>query len=288
MLKEMEGAAPPSLLVGNKVTKQWLQMGAELEGSWASRKARAALVRGAKVHDDHSVHIAHGDPGEIITRPHDNLEALLEDIRALWPESVNDSCGFHIHASFTPMQGSIIATNAFYAYFKAEWAKWGSEQRLDRTHEFWTRLAGRNKHAKDVFDPEMQLRPTNGVKPGEKRYTLLNFFAWEKHKTVECRLLPMFANVEVTLSAVRCMSDIYNTYLSSHAFETIRIEPSTQVIGDVVEERYEVRQPVTTPKNYESEGTFLPLAQGEDVFYAIKGAENQVLPFNKEIQETTP
>lgn len=287
MLKEMEPLKPVEA-EGVKVTKQWLQMGAELEGSWSNRKAVAVKVRGARVHDDRSVHIAHGDPGELVTRPHDNLDSLLEDIRALWPESVNDSCGFHLHASFTPMQASILATKDFYRFFKEEWARWGTGMKLDRAHEFWTRLSGRNKFCKDLYDPEAQLKPMHGGAPGEKRYTMLNWYAWEKHKTVECRLLPMFTNVELGLSAVRCLSEIYNTYLSQNGFQTITMEPATQVVGNMVEEVYTLKQPELTPRVYEAEGSFQGIPQGEDVFYAVKGAENQVLPFTREIAETTP
>lgn len=292
MLKEMEPKAPGVVLMGEKeveVKRRWLQMGAELEGSWAkTRKSVAAAVRGSKAIDDRSVHIGHGDPGEIVTRPHDVLEDLCRDITELWPDTVNDSCGFHIHASFTPMDTSLLATREFYVYFKERWNKWGVENKIDRTHEFWTRLAGRNKFATDRFDPETQLRGTGGAPPGDKRYTMLNFYAWEKHRTVECRLLPMFNNLELALSAVRCMSDIYNVYLSRTAFVPLTFEPKVQVVGDVVEENYVVVQPATDPQSWASEGYFRPIPTGEDIFYSIPGAEHQMQPFQSVISVITP
>jgi hypothetical protein len=259
-------------------TKRWLQMGAELEGSWVrSRKNVAAEVRGARAHDDRSVHIGHGDPGEIVTRPHDTLDGLLKDIDLLWPDTINDSCGFHVHASFTPLDGSIIATRDFYTFFKDEWSRWGHQMGIEKNHEFWTRLAGRNKFAKDTFDPETQLKGAAG-RSGDARYTILNFHAWEKHKTIECRLLPMFANKEVAFSAVRNLASIYDTYLSTHGFSTITLEPSISVIGDVVVEEYDQKMPSITPKFYEAEGKFPHLPVGDDLYYAIDGAMDLVAP----------
>lgn len=280
MLKEMQASPVPK--------KRWLQMGAELEGSWKSRKTTATLCRGARAHEDRSVHIGHGDPGEIVTRPHDNLEDLLFDIKTLWPDTVNESCGFHLHASFTPLDGCVIATKDFYKWFKSEWAKWGKEQKLDPTHEFWNRLAGRNKFAKDVFDPDVQLKGMMGAPPNDRRYTILNFFAWEKHKTIECRLLPMFTDVNVALSATIKLSQIYNDYLNANEMPKIVLEPNVQVIGDCVEETHNMVQPPTAPWNYEAESTFVPVPGGEDVYYSIQGAEHLMLPFRKELKDTTP
>lgn len=274
MLKEMEPAAPLAPVAEDKVKRCWLQMGAEMEGSWKSRKATAGAVRGARVHDDRSVHIAHGDPGEIVTRPHDNMDDLCRDITALWPDAVNDSCGFHVHASFTPLHGSIIATRDFYSYFKEQWHRWGVEQKLDRTHEFWTRLAGRNKFATDKFDPEVQLRGYLGAAQDARRYTMLNFFSWEKHKTIECRMLPMFADMTMAVSAVRHLGWIYDSYLSRTNFSTITMEPSVQVVGNVTEEVYKIDLPDISPKTFEAAVNHPEVVAGPDIFYDIDGAND--------------
>lgn len=261
--------------------KRWLQMGAELEGSWVKKRVTvAATVRGAKAVDDHSVHIGHGDPGEIITRPHDNLFSLLEDISVLWPDTVDVSCGFHVHTSFTPMDGSILTGEEFYSYFKKEWAKWGKEVGLERNHEFWSRLRGDNKFAKDVFNPAEQLSKT--ITNRESRYTMLNWFAWAKHGTVECRLLPMFQDKTMALNAVTKLASIYDTYLAEHGFANISMESAVSVLGEEAVETYNYTMPDTTPKLVEYKGTLPHLETGPDIYYAIEGAMDSVLPYRKD------
>ena len=267
--------------------KQWLQMGVELEGSWYKKRDEIALlVRGAKAVDDRSVHIGQGNPGEIVTRPHESLENLLEDAKKLWPDMVHESCGFHIHASFTPLSGSIIATQDFYTYFKKRWEAWGKKAGLERSHEFWGRLQGRNKFAMDKFEPERQLTQRGGQ--GAQRYTMLNFHSWEKHGTIECRLLPMFQDKEIGCMAITEMADIYDTYLSEHPFPTIALESTTYVQGDTVVERYEQVQPDITPRSYEAVGQFPYVDRGEDIYYAIDGAMDKVLPYRKVTEDNTP
>lgn len=271
------------------IKKRWLQMGAELEGSWPNRAKAAQGVRGAKPHDDKSVHIGHGDPGEIVTRPHEKLEDLLADISALWPESVNDSCGFHIHASFTPLDGSIIASKGFYQYFKEEWNDWGHKIKLPKNHEFWIRLAGQNKHARDRFEPEVQLKGNFAAQGrADARYTMLNFYAWEKHRTIECRMLPMFADKEIALSAVTKLASIYDTYLSLNGFESIVLEPAIQVVGETAEEVYEYTMPVITPRIEEREGILPPLVTGPDICYAIPGAMDAMFPYATDTKKSIP
>jgi hypothetical protein len=273
---------------GSSMTKKcWDQMGVELEGSWYKKREDIAhQVRGAKAHDDRSVHIGTGNPGEIVTRPHADLDSLCKDAEVLWPDLVHESCGFHIHASFSPLYGSMVATKEFYKYFKERWELWGKKVKLDRTHEFWGRLQGRNKFAADKFEPERQLTTSNGQ--GQSRYTMLNFHSWEKHGTVECRLLPMFADKEVGISAIRELADIYDTYLSEHPFPTISLASTTEVQGDVVVERYEQPLPELTPRQYVAVGHFPEIERGENVFYAIDGAMDKVQPFKKVTEENTP
>lgn len=271
------------------IQKRWLQMGVELEGAWIKPRATVAtLCRGAKAHDDHSVHIPRtptADPGEIVTRPHDNLFGLLDDVSTLWPDMVDVSCGLHIHASFTPLDGSVIASTEFYEFLKKEWAAWGKEEKLPRSHEFWVRLRGGNKFAKDLFDPEKQLRAP--ARTREERYTMMNFNAWHKHGTIECRLLPMFQEKQVALSAIAKLASIYDTFLSMHGFVPITLEGSSNVVGKEVVEEYAYQTPDTTPQ-YTEFTTTAPrhVPTGDDIYYAIDGAQNDMLPFRKECGHT--
>jgi len=279
------------LLTGIK--KSWLQMGVELEGSWTGPGGRATVVnqvRGAQVVRDDSVHIGHGDPGEIITRPHANLEELCREIEILYPEAVHPTCGFHIHTSFTPITGSIIASTAFYQFFKDSWNRWGKEQKLSSSHEFWARLSGQNKNTRDEFNPEVQLKGDGrgkGAKGSHARYTILNFYSWEVHKTVECRLLPMFADKEMAIKAIKHLAWIYDSYISEHGFKEIVIEAKNQIRGETAVETHNSYIPSLEPINFEAKSEFPALATGEGVFYALPDTD-EVLPFKKLSEKQIP
>lgn len=268
--------------------KSWMQMGVELEGGWfTSRKKVAEKVRGAQPKDDRSVHIdATHNPGEIVTRPHDNLEDLLKDVEALWPDVVNDTCGFHIHASFTPLQTSVLAHKEFYTYFKEQWGAWGKIMKLPRDHEFWVRLSGGKKFCKDLFEPEAQLGSIAARGP-EARYTMLNFHAWEKYKTIECRLLPMFSDKEVGLEAIKHMAWIYDSYLETHEFPALSFETNAKIEGATTIETYESVMPVITPYIREMEVMVPVLPTGPDQYYSIEGAMDLMLPHGKRDSKKT-
>jgi hypothetical protein len=257
-----------------------MQMGVELEGGWfKSRKLIADKVRGAAAHDDRSVHIdASHHPGEIVTRPHESLDELLKDVEVLWPDVVNDSCGLHIHASFSPLNTSILATKEFYAYFKEQWAAWGKIMKLPKDHEFWVRLSGGKKFCKDIFEPEVQLGTSAASRGSEARYTMLNFHAWEKHKTLECRLLPMFSDREVGAESIRHMAWIYDSYLNARGFPTLSFETNAKLVGSQTLETYEIVMPRLDPYLRETEVTVPFIPTGPDQYYSIEGAMDLMLP----------
>ncbi len=279
------------LLEGMK--QRWLQIGVELEGSWVRGRATVASeIRGAKAVTDHSVKIGHGDPGEIITRPHSTLEALFADVRHLYPDTVHQTCGLHVHVSFTPLDGSIIASKEFYTYFKQKWEDWGKEEKIPRSHEFWYRLSGQNKNARDEFVPENQLKGDGrgaGGKGGNARYTILNFFSWEIHQTVECRLLPMFSDKELAIKAISHLAWIYSSYLNEHGFKSIAFSPASHLRGERALEKYEMKTPDTTPTRYEARAQHPHLERGEGVFYALPGVQmDDMLPFKKDTGKILP
>lgn len=269
-------------------TKSWLQVGVELEGSWWKKKEDvAALVRGAVAVKDDSVHIGQGFPGEIYTRPHDTLEAVLEDVDKLWPDVVDDSCGLHVHTSFSPIQVSLLAERDFFRFYLDEWAKWGKENDVERTHVFWVRLRGDNKFTTLSFVPEKQLTGQKN-RTREERYTMLNFYAWEKHRTLESRLLPMFSNKALAISAIKKTLEIYDTYLQGREFPVVSYKSPLDTSTDLLQETYNLKIPDRTPREYEAKGTFPHLPRGPEYAYAIEGAMDMMLPWKTDTGKTTP
>jgi len=201
--------------------RRWLKMGAELEGGWdTDLRAVSAKVRGSEVRHDGSVRVRANYPGELVTRPHEILDKLCEDIRALYPNHVDASCGFHLHASFTVLDHIALTDRLFWVYFRRRWKDWGEAHEVPP--HYWDRWKGINpgdrQYCKAEFKPETQFVDHND------RYTQLNFTAWHKHKTLECRMLPMFPDVALTIEATRNLSDIFDTYLNEYKFPTVRVE----------------------------------------------------------------
>lgn len=270
------------------VAKSWKQLGVELEGSWWKRKEDiASTVRGAVAVKDDSVHIGQGHPGEIYTRPHDSMDALLADVDKLWPDLVDESCGLHVHASFTPLQTTLLADREFWSYYLAAWEQWGKQNKVERGHVFWVRLRGDNKFTTHIFEPQKQLTGRKNDRR-EDRYTMLNFYAWEKHRTLESRLLPMFSNKDMAMSAIRATADIYDNYLTGRDFPSISYKSPVSVNNGLMVESYKTTIPDRTPKEYVAKGTFPHLPRGPEYAYAIDGAMDMMLPWKQDTGKTQP
>lgn len=234
-----------------ELNRRWLKVGVELEGGWAdhSRASLDTLVgsRGS-VHGDGSVHISgfseednepgecdycaygrdesnnvtectcddmvsspSGYVGEISSRPYQRWSSIEGFIRRCHPTTVNATCGFHIHASFSVTDMSRLMEHDFNLYFKEKWRQWGIERGLATGSDFFRRLRGDNQFCRTTFMPDEQMRSGENA----TRYTQLNFAAYARHGTLECRLLPMFPDVNDTVAAARHLLDMYNDFLTN-------------------------------------------------------------------------
>lgn len=221
-------------MVRRPETRRWIQMGVELEGAWIGRYADdvAKKVKGAECKTDGSIKGLRGDMKEIITRPHAIIDHLCEDVTTLYPDATNMSCGFHIHASFTPLDYALLTEDEFYKYYRTRWETWGKKHQnamgVEVAELFWLRWEGRKipgttrSFCEDKNDAVGQLLDVSAAN-GDKRYTALNYAAWHRHKTLESRLLPMMPNAELACAAIRELSDIYDDYLNTHKFPEIKL-----------------------------------------------------------------
>lgn len=194
--------------------RHWLKIGAELEGGWNLQgHAWRPLVqdRGGDLVGDGSLEDLESPCiGEIRTKPHDSLEQFISDVHFFMPEETNESCGFHIHVSFTDDDYARLIDERFYFYFLLRWQKWGQDVGIRRGHEFWLRLEGDNTFCHRKFVPDNQVQHNDR---GGERYAHLNY-CYNLHGTVECRLLPMFADAGTAASAARELVSIFEDYLS--------------------------------------------------------------------------
>lgn len=194
---------------------KWLKIGVELEGGWDAWQDtvdRKAQRRGTRLKGDGSVQVTANTRGEIASRPYKRLPALMRFMDDLYPDHVNHTCGMHVHASFNLVDYGTLMTPHFYFYFLLRWQSWG--QRLNiRSTEFWSRLKGENNYCLRAFTPYGQLDER------ASRYGQLNY-CLNKHGTIECRLLPMFKDKEISKKAVIELLSIYNDYLEQYGQET--------------------------------------------------------------------
>lgn len=206
-------------LVGHNVrtctaaSKAYAKIGVELEGRWGDldRTLREAQEYGADGCSDGSVNPRDGSgcsPHEIQTKPGSLGECLHQVVR-FYPDETDASCGMHVHVSFANVTDfTCLSTAAFFAYFKARWTNWGVANNLHPEGEFFRRLRGDNQYCIPNRDEPRWLTNMD-------RYHQLNFSAYNEHKTVECRLLPMFVNQTLAVLAIQELIDIYQTFLTN-------------------------------------------------------------------------
>jgi hypothetical protein len=194
------------------------RIGIEIEGRFLNLRRREDLAE-----SDGMDHCGDGslrestdsdaEPHEFKTRP-GNLREVLTTLVEYYPDETDHHCGMHVHISFTDMNNiTMLNTTAFFAYFKRRWEEWGERMGLHQDSEFFKRLRGENQYC----EPNEVSRTMTGC----ERYSQLNFSAFERHKTMECRLLPMFRRSSLGIAAVKELVLIVEDYLAdpeAHGF----------------------------------------------------------------------
>jgi hypothetical protein len=209
-------------------------VGVELEGGWDAEPQ-------ALGHDG-SVDVEAEWVGEIIPpnplKPH----AILGWVEKNYPQHANETCGMHVHVSFkTMLDYARVTEKAFESYALDQIEKWGNnftiytgetrepKKRIIIEHPFWARLRGLNiRYCRREFIPEKQVWHKDKA---DIRYTQFNF-VWSRYKTVECRLLPMFADARVAISAIANLLNLYEEYLRRYAVRVKREVPVKGVVLD--------------------------------------------------------
>lgn len=275
-------------------TQKWDKMGVELEGAWDRDPLTVAQeVTGAQHHHDGSVRDLAGRMGEVTTRPHSILKNLTDDLTKLYPARVNNTCGFHIHTSFTPFNTAVLMDKDFWKFYQKRWEEWGkaNDSKMgDMKNVFWSRLEGRWRRAdrgnggmnycEAVFKPEKQMYEPHDA---NARYTQVNFAAWHKYKTVESRLLPMFHDVGLAVAAVEEMASIYDDYLNEAKYPKITIYKEWKNVGEQILDVTEMKMPDYKPWEFKKELPFRAPITGPDIEYSIDGANDLMTPWVREV-----
>ena len=201
--------------------------GIESEGGWLNPahevhrdgSVNAELV-GSRCHDgdcDHSDGECgdNGETGEMHFRG--EVDNIIEQMTRNYPDSIDQSCGMHIHVSFAGdlLSYAKLMNPKFNRYFLKRVRQWAIDNNINPESRFWKRLAGNNTFAKNIFRPLKQYKSTY---KDPTRYSFLNF-CHAQHGTLECRLFPMFDMPRIAESAVREFYSIVNQYLFDNAYE---------------------------------------------------------------------
>lgn len=180
-----------------------LTYGIELEGGWSEQRYYSfSGMRG-----DGSVHVS--SPflsGEISVGVYDNLRKLYQRMREVYPDTVNHTCGLHVHVGGTPGELSGIASVDCYNDLI---------QKLRETAHpaILSRLAG-NQYARCRYTVPEQLDGRDN-----NRYTAINGCAYREHRTIEFRILPAFPDWREAMKYIGLVTSV----AKFHATKPIRI-----------------------------------------------------------------
>ena len=204
------------------------RVGIELEGLFLSQN------RNANYHGDGSVVFRNEDGGfvgEVVSEPM-GIGTVNDWVLNNYPDQINNTCGCHIHVSFNSnMDYMNTMTQNFYDYFIDGMEKWGNEMKIKPNSQFWLRLEGKNQYCKrmpkdnTVLIAECQKR---GSDYNADRYYQLNH-CWSKHKTLECRLLPIFKKPAITISGILEFLNICENFITQTKIEEDTIEEVIEV-----------------------------------------------------------
>jgi hypothetical protein len=160
-------------------------------------------------------------PWEFQTKP-GNLREALEQLLILYPDSVDERCGMHVHVSFNETDTGLLYSKEFFKMVTERMTRWGEANKLDPNSEFFKRLTGANTYCQPN-------KTDKGVVTGTQKYSQVNFSAWLKQKTVEYRSLPMFRKASLGVSAIKELITIYEDFLASEHGDFDKVAPKIVV-----------------------------------------------------------
>lgn len=207
------------------------KLGVEIEGMWKTQSsmdtaiATARRVTGSAGYRDGSVGYMDGShrdartyhSWEFQTRPGD-VGSTLTQVKELFPEYVNVTCGMHVHMSFRdPLSATLLTSQKFFSFFENALVTFGALMAFPASHPYWERIEGRNQYCrKNTIDPvERQWFAHND------RYRQVNFTSWGEHRTVEFRVLPLFHSLNQSLEAIKFLFKSVDRFLRLETQEMI-------------------------------------------------------------------
>lgn len=158
-------------------------------------------------------------------------------MRRYYPQSVNETCGLHVHMSFEKaLLYQRLMVPSYQSTILAYVTRWAKQENLPSSHPLWPRLRGESIYCQHKFWPDRQVA-TRGKDHDQRReghrYTVINF-CYLTTGTVECRLLPMMDEVEQGIRAVQCILDVTNAFLMKGKYQEPKLKAETIAVEDVL------------------------------------------------------
>lgn len=190
-------------------------LGGELEGGWKIKPKDLGTDNSIRTDEFYNSDYI----GEVRSPAFEEKEDLFKFMEENWPTEVTQRCGYHIHFSLKNLlfYSQLMSEQFYLNYFLKEIKRWGEEYPCTNKN-FWNRLEDGNIFCRKKFTPDVQVQLT--IK-NDVRYTHLNF-CYGLHKTIECRLFPMFLEYQTGRSAVEVLLNCIEKYLNEN--------PSREVI----------------------------------------------------------
>ena len=210
--------------VRNRISK----IGVELEGGWDKDPGILIAADGSvqfpsPISDDglpalgsYGQKMAALMVGEIRSNPMD-LSEISAFILKVYPQLVNETCGLHVHMSLIRKYFYQRLMDPSYQDTVFETVSaWAKEKKFSKSHPIWKRLSGSHTTCMRQFLADAQVRVAKKKYDHNvpySRYTAINY-PWLQHKTVECRLLPMFEDAPDAVEGVLLVVDTTNKFLA--------------------------------------------------------------------------
>lgn len=199
--------------------------GVELEGGWDMQPPDHRFYK-----EDGSVNVrGTWRVGEIVSEPLSRISEATDFIERNYPQHVGGSCGLHVHMSFRNNEHaiSILSDGPEYHDTLLQHLREIGRKLNIRNQHFWHRLDNQNQFCRTEFTPDGVL--------GHARYRAVNFTAYQRHKTVEVRILPMFQSPKLAQKFVRRVLSFTNRFICEKLAESdfFELAPEIQPAPDL-------------------------------------------------------
>jgi hypothetical protein len=206
---------------------RFLQMGPP--NVWCPRILKERDETGKRVYFKAEEFQAPTITGEIVSTPlaPDRFEPWF---RMHYPHYVNHTCGLHVHMGISTLYAYQRLTVPLYplclVWYLHEWKRRLGKRITQRAHDnFSLRLIGGRPHCRLHHFPDWQahkqtkdyhLPVEEGPPAHPHRYTVVNY-CHRRLGTLECRVLPMFEQIDVAVEAVQEVMRITAAFLRATA-----------------------------------------------------------------------